>query len=56
MIKTKTGYTLIELLVTVSIIAILIIGALVSLNRQRDRADDARVKAELDRLKIAFDE
>jgi prepilin-type N-terminal cleavage/methylation domain-containing protein len=56
MIKTKTGYTLIELLITVSIIAILIIGALFTLNRQRDRADDARVKAELDRLKIAFEE
>lgn len=56
MIKRKTGFSLIELLIVVSIIAILIIGAILMLNKQRDRADDARVKAELDRLKIAFEE
>ncbi len=54
--KTKSAFTLIELLIVITIIAILVIGALMSVNTQRDKASDTKSKSELNRLKIAFEE
>ncbi len=53
---TKLGFTLIELLVTVAILAILIMIALSMVRTNRDKADDAKTKSELNRLKIAFED
>lgn len=52
----RRGFTLIELLVVVSILAILVIIALGSIRGNRQKADDARVKGDLNRLKIAFED
>jgi prepilin-type N-terminal cleavage/methylation domain-containing protein len=54
--KKTRGFTLIELLVVVTILALLIIGALLSLNKNRDKATDAKSKSDLSRLKIAFED
>lgn len=50
------GFTLTEVLIVVAILAILMMVAIVSLMGNREKAEDARVKAELDRLKIAFED
>ncbi len=55
-IKSKLGFTLIELLVVMSILAILIIIAIGMFSGNRDKADDAKTKSELNRLKIAFED
>jgi prepilin-type N-terminal cleavage/methylation domain-containing protein len=52
----KRGFTLIEVLVVIAILAILVIGTLFSLTQQRLKAEDAQVKSYLSRLKIAFEE
>ena len=52
----KHAFTLIEVLVVVAILAILTLAVIVSLTGQRDKASDARVKSDLDRLKIAFED
>lgn len=52
----KHGFTLIELLITISILAILVIGALFTVSQQRAKAENARIKSYLARLKIAFEE
>lgn len=50
------GFTLIEVLVVVAIVAILVIIAIGALRGNRSKADDASVKAELVRLKTAFED
>ncbi|KKU46847.1 MAG: hypothetical protein UX62_C0005G0007 [Microgenomates group bacterium GW2011_GWA2_46_7] len=52
----KQGFTLIEILIVVSIIAILMLTLSFSITRQRDKADNARIKSDLSRLKIAFED
>lgn len=52
----KRGFTLTELLITVAILAILVTIALGAVRGNRQKADDARVKSELNRLKIAFED
>lgn len=54
--KNNLGFTLIELLVAVAILAILIIIALSMLRSNRSKADDAKTKTTLNRLKIAFED
>lgn len=54
--QKKHGFTLIEVLIVVAILALLTLIAIVSLNGSRDKADDGVVKADLDRLKIAFED
>lgn len=54
--KRKSGFTLIELLIVVSILALLLIAVFFSVSKQRSKAEDARAKGELDRLKIAFED
>jgi len=50
------AFTLIEVLVVVAILAILTLVAIVLLNGNRDKADDSRVKSDMDRLKIVFED
>lgn len=52
----KRGFTLIEIMIVVSILAILFIALMVSMQGQRSKGEDARVKSDLDRLKIAFED
>jgi prepilin-type N-terminal cleavage/methylation domain-containing protein len=52
----KKGFTLIELLISISILAILVVIALSMVRSNRDKADDAATKADLQRLKIAFED
>lgn len=52
----KKGFTLIEVLIVVAILAILTLMAIFSLSNQRDKATDAKSKADLARLKIAFED
>ena len=52
----KSAFTLIEVLVVVAILALLTLAAIVSFGGSRDKADDSRVKSDLDRLKIAFED
>lgn len=52
----QAGFTLIEVLIVISIVAIMIIGLTFSLTRQRDKADNTRIKTDLSRLKIAFED
>jgi len=50
----KKGFTLIEVLIVVAIVTLLIITLTLSLVSQRSKAEDARDRTELDRLRIAF--
>lgn len=50
------GFTLIEVLIVVSILVLLMVALLMSVGNQREKAEDARVKSDLDRLKIAFED
>lgn len=54
--KYKLGFTLIEVLIVISILAILIIASLLNFQKYRDKASDARSKSELVKLKIAFED
>src|SRR3989339_178879 len=54
--KTHLGFSLIELLIVVATLAILILAVLTGLSRQRNKADDAKMKSDLARLKIAFED
>lgn len=55
-LQKKLGFTLIELLIVVSILAILVVIALSMVQGNRDKAEDAKIKSELNRLKIAFED
>lgn len=50
------GFTLIELLIVITILAILLILSLGLVRTNRDKAADSRVKADLHKLKIAFED
>lgn len=52
----KRGFTLIEVLIITTIIALLVLALTMSMTRQREKADDARVKGDLERIKIAFED
>ncbi|TXH02007.1 MAG: type II secretion system protein [Candidatus Moraniibacteriota bacterium] len=52
----KKGFSLIELLVVVAILAILVTIALSMVTSNRDKATDAKTKSDLNRLKIAFED
>lgn len=54
--QKKEGFTLIELLITIALVALLIILALFLWQNQMAKARDARRKADLERLKIAFED
>lgn len=54
--RAKGGFTLIEVLIVVSIIGILAVALTISLTHQRQKASNARVKTDLARLKIAFED
>lgn len=52
----KKGFTLIEVLIVISILALLAVGVLFSVSKQRAKAEDAKIKAYLNNLKIAFED
>lgn len=52
----KNGFTLIELLIVIAIIAILVIIAIWAITINLAKARDGKRKADLDRLKIAFED
>ena len=52
----RRGFTLIELLVVLAILAILMIIALSMIQTNRDKAVDSKIKADLQRLKIVFED
>jgi prepilin-type N-terminal cleavage/methylation domain-containing protein len=52
----KSGFTLIEVLVTVAILAILSITTIVAFSAQRNKASDVAMKNDLSRLKTAFED
>lgn len=54
--KTKTGFSLVEILVVVAILAILIALIASSFIRQIAKGNDSRRKADLNRIKIALEE
>jgi prepilin-type N-terminal cleavage/methylation domain-containing protein len=54
--KNRFGFTLIEVLIVVSILAILSVTGFVTLSKQRTKAEDSTMKTDLNRLKTAFEE
>lgn len=52
----KKAFTLIEVLIVVSILSLLALALYSSLTGNREKAEDARVKADLQKLKIAFED
>lgn len=52
----KRGFTLIELLIVIAIIAILVVLAIWAVTANLAKSRDARRKADLDRIKIAFED
>lgn len=54
--KKISGFTLIELLVAISILAILSTVGLVSFQSVRNRANDAKIRADLDAIKKAYEQ
>lgn len=54
--RKARGLTLIEMVIVVTILAILILISMMSWKNQLDKARDARKKADLQRLSIAFEE
>lgn len=54
--QRKNGFTLTELLIVVAILALLTLGAIVSLTQNRLKADDAKTKSDLNKLKIVFED
>jgi general secretion pathway protein G len=56
MIRKLKGFTLIEVMIVVSIVVILAILAMFMLTSNLTKSRDGKRKADLDRLKIAFEE
>lgn len=54
--SNKKGFTLIELLISIAIVAILVIIAIWAITNNLAKARDSKRKADLDRLKIAFED
>ena len=54
--RLKNGFTLIEVIIVVTILALLAIVLLSTVTKQRVKGEDARVKSDLERLKIAFED
>lgn len=54
--SSQSGFTLVEMLMVVAIIALLLIAFLFLLLSQLEKARDARRKSDLDRIKKAFEE
>ncbi|MFH2019361.1 MAG: type II secretion system protein [bacterium] len=52
----NSGFTLIEVLIVVSILALLVVSLFASFAAQRKKAEDARIKADLESLRIAFED
>jgi prepilin-type N-terminal cleavage/methylation domain-containing protein len=52
----KKGFTMIEVLIVVAILAILSVTGIVTLSKQRTKAEDVAMKTDLDRLKVAFED
>lgn len=52
----RRGFTLIEVLIVAAIIGLLVLVATLSMRNQRLKAEDARAKSDLERLKIAFED
>lgn len=52
----KQGFTLIEIIIVVAILAILTLASIASLIKNRDKADDSKIKSDLSKLKIAFED
>ena len=48
----KRGFTLIELMIVISIIALLVIALYTSVTKQRGKAEDARAKNDLENIKV----
>jgi len=53
--KSRSGFTLIEVLIIVSIISLLVIAFTLSMRKQRLKAEDAKIKDDLYKIKIAFE-
>lgn len=56
LLASKCGFTLIEVLIVVAILGLLALALFMSMSGQRSKADDARAKSDLERLKIAFED
>lgn len=54
--SSKNGFTLIEIMIVVAIVAILAIMAMFMMTNNLGKSRDGRRKADLDRLKIAFED
>lgn len=54
--KNDTGFSLIEVLIVVAILTLLLLAALMSFTSQRLKAEDAKIKADLEKLRIAFED
>jgi len=54
--KSKMGFTLIEIIIVVAIIALLALLAIWTLRSKIDRANDARRKADLQKIATAFED
>lgn len=52
----SAGFTMIEVLIVAAILALLAISLTLSVTRQREKADDATIKSDLQKLKIAFED
>jgi prepilin-type N-terminal cleavage/methylation domain-containing protein len=53
--KNNKGFTLIELLVVIAVIGLLASVIMVSLNSARSKAQDAKIRAELNQVQIAME-
>ena len=54
--KSKRGFTLIELLIVVAIVGLLALLVILALRNKIDRANDAKRKADLQRIAVAFED
>lgn len=56
LLKSKKGFTLIELIIVVAIIALLVLMVILALRNNINKANDAKRKADLQRIATAFEE